>query len=314
LYLIAEAAYGGNVIMFRSKKGSSAVFFAIILGAIAGCAALAIDIGAVIAEKSRLSSAIDAAALAGAQELVTDASNTENIVNSYILKNSGALKQVNISIDTTAKTIEVKGTKTVEYYFAKILGSDMQDISAQAEAKVENIKSLSGVRPLAIVNQTFEYGKLYTLKEGAGDGTSGNYAAMALGGTGASLYRDNLLYGYGGTISVGDTIETETGNIAGTTETCINHLINDCTHTPQCTYTYYNKTCPRIIFVPIVNTLDINGRKHVKVLGFGTFFLEGVTRHSGQADVIGRFITYHANGETSSDINDYGTYGIRLVK
>jgi len=152
------------------------------------------------------------------------------------------------------------------------------------------------------------------LKEGAGDGTSGNYAAMDLGGSGASSYEEYLLNGYPGTLSVGDMILTETGNIKQKTITAINSLIHACYHSPSCTYTSYNKTCPRIIFVPVVNTLEVSGKKYVQVLGFGTFFLEGVTSSTGQADVIGRFITYHADGETSASINDYGTYGIRLIK
>lgn len=300
--------------VLKNQKGSSVVLFAIALTVILAFAALTVDIGIIVLEKSKLSSTVDSAALAGAQELLTDASNVENIVNNYILKNSGTLEQVSVEVDPVHKTVNVGGSKTIKNYFAGILGKDSQDIFSEATAKVENIKSIKGARPLAVIDQTFVYGDLYVLKEGAGDGINGNYAAMALGGTGASVYRDNLLQGYGGVMSVGDLILTETGNMAGTTETCINKLIRDCSHTPQCTYTYYNKNCTRIIFIPIVETLQLNGRDYVKVLGFGTFFLEGVTKKSGQADVIGRFITYHATGETSNDINNYGTYGIKLVK
>lgn len=298
----------------RSEKGSSIVFFAIVMVLIFGFTALAVDIGVIVLEKSKLSATIDSAVLAGAQELVVDSSNTENMVNNYIAQNATNLKQVDVIVDMPGRTVEVRGVKTIQNYFARFLGNNMEDITAVAKAKIENIKSLTGARPLAIVNQTFTYGQLYTLKEGASDGTSGNYAAIALGGTGTSVYRDNLLYGYQGTISVGDMIETETGVIAKTTENCINTLIGQCNHTPACTYEYYNKNCSRIIFIPIVNTLEINGRKFVQVLGFGTFFLEGSVNKGGQTDIIGRFITYHMQGETSNEINDYGTYGIKLVK
>jgi hypothetical protein len=300
--------------LLRSKRGTSIVFFAIMLTTISGFAALTIDIGSLFFEKSKLSSSIDSAALAGAQELVANTANTEYMVNKYIEKNAGVLKKTEISIDTSSRIISVKGYKDLQTYFARVLGIKKMEVSASAKAKVENISSLKGARPLAIIQQTFVYGNEYTLKEGAGDGTSGNYAAISLGGTGGSVYRDNLLNGYNGIISVGDQIQTETGNIAGTTETSINQLINGCTHTPRCSYQSYVKTCPRIIFIPIVNTLEVNGRKYVKVLGFGTFFLEGITNNGGQADVTGRFITYNMQGETSSAINDYGTYGIRLVE
>lgn len=298
----------------RNQKGTSTVFFAILLTLITAVAALTVDVGAYVLERAKLSSAIDSAALAGAQELVTDSLNTENKVNEYLTKNISGLNEVDVSVDEDARTVEVSGFKTVNGYFSKVLDIYSHDVSASAKAKVENIKSIRGARPLAVVQQTFTYGALYTLKEGGGDGTTGNYAAIALGGTGGSTYRNNFLNGYDNVISVGDIILTETGNIAGTTNTCINYLISQCNHVPSCTYTSYNVHCPRIIFIPVVNTLTVNGRKSVEVLGFATFFLVGVTSHGGQADVLGRFITYCMEGETSSAINDYGTYGIRLIK
>lgn len=301
-------------INLRSRKGSSIVFFAVTLTLIAVVAALTVDIGAFVLEKSKLSSSVDAAALAGAQELVTNSSNTHNIVTEYLAKNIRNLNSTNLIIDGSQKTVEVSGVKSVDGYFARIINVNNHEISSTAKAKVENIVSLKGARPLAVVQQTFTYGSVYTLKEGGGDGTTGNYAAMALGGTGAAVYRNNMLQGYNGTMSVGDIIETETGNISGTTETCINQLVQQCNHTPPCTYLSYNVNCQRIIFIPVVDTLSVNGRKCVKVLGFATFFLEGVTSSSGQADVTGRFITYCMHGETSTAINDYGTYGIKLIK
>ncbi len=300
--------------MKRSNRGSSTVLFALALAAIIASGALVIDIGNVSWEKARLSATMDSAALAGAQELITDPTNTETVVLNYIANNGITMDTSDVDIDTSSKTVRVHGSITVHNLLAGVFGIDSEDVYAEAEAKVENIRTITGARPLAVVQQTFEYGRMYTLKEGGGDGTCGNYAAISLGGNGAAIYRDNLLYGYSGSISVGDIIVTETGNIAGTTQTSINQLISSCSHTPQCTYLSYNRNCSRIIFIPVVNTLNVNGKKCVKVLGFATFFLEGVTLHSGQADVIGRFITYSMQGQTSSLINDYGTYGIRLIK
>lgn len=300
--------------VLKNQKGTSTVFFAMMLTVIVGFAAVSVDIGIISYEKARLSNTIDAAALAGVQELVANPTNTWNITNAYIDKNNSGLKEKSIIVDETERSVEVRGIKTVNNYFAKVFGKSTQDVEAVAKAKVENISAISGARPIAVVQQTFVYGNLYTLKEGAGDGYNGNYAAIALGGGGASIYENNLLYGYGGTIKIGDLIPTETGVIAKKTENAINTLVSGCTHNPICTHTYYNKNCSRIIFIPVVNTLEVNGKKHVKVLGFATFFLEGAVNSGGQTDITGRFITYQANGETSPDVNDYGTYGIKLVK
>lgn len=300
--------------LLKSRNGTTFVFFALILTVIVGFAALAVDIGVIAFEKSKLVNTVDSSALAGAQELVTDIYNTRNVVNSYITKNNSGLKETKIVIDESARSVEVTCSKTVKNYFANIFGNDSQDVIATAQAKVENISALSGCRPIAVVKQTFVYGDIYVLKEGASDGYSGNYAGIALGGGGASVYEDNLLNGYSGTIRVGDTIPTETGVIAKKTSDSIETLILRCNHTPLCNHTYYNKNCSRIIFIPVVDTLYVNGKKHVKVLGFATFFLEGAVNSGGHTDIIGRFITYHADGETSTAVNDYGTYGIKLVK
>lgn len=300
--------------MLNNNRGTSVVIFAIILTVITGMAALSIDFGVIVFQKAQLSAAVDSAALAGAQELVSNPENAKIMAQNYVLKNQANVKNTDITIDPDNRGIEVKAVLTVNNYFAKSFDKNNEDISATAKAKVENIKSLNGARPLAVVQQTFEYGKLYTLKEGGGDGTSGNYAALALGGTGGSNYGNNLLNGYSGKISVGDLIDTETGNMSGNTQSSINQLMLQCNHTPPCTYDSYNVNCPRVIFISVVDTLIVNGRKCVKVVGFATFFLEGVTSYGGQADVTGRFITYSMQGATASDIGDYGTYGIRLVK
>lgn len=298
----------------KSNKGVSLVIVAVSLTLLTICAALAVDVGAAAAGRARLSGALDAAALAGAQELISNRDNTENIVRTYVEKNTDNITELNTTIDDVNRIVQVSGIKTQESFFAKILGIDLFNISVTAAAKVENISSVKGARPIAVVQQDFIYGELYTLKEGGGDGTTGNYAAISLGGSGSSVYGNNLLNGYDGIIKVGDQIETEPGNMASSTQTAINQLVHSCTHSPECTYESYNSTCSRIIFIPVVNTLTVNGRSYVQVLGFATFFLEGVSEHGGHADVLGRFITYNMAGETSSEINDYGTYGIRLIK
>ncbi|TYQ18059.1 UNVERIFIED_CONTAM: putative Flp pilus-assembly TadE/G-like protein [Acetivibrio alkalicellulosi] len=300
--------------ILKSQKGTSLVFFAIMLTVIAGFAAISVDIGLISYEKAKLSNTVDAAALAGAQELLVNFSNTENIVNTYIDKNNSGLSEISIIADNLTRSVEVSATKPVNSYFAKVFGVLSQDVFASAKASVENISAMGGARPFAVVQQTFVYGNLYTLKEGASDGYSGNYNAIALGGSGTNIYENNLLYGYDGIISVGDIIPTEPGVVARRTERAINTLVDNCNHLPACTHTEYKVNCSRIIFIPVVNTLEVNGRAYVLVLGFATFFLEGADFMGGHTEIHGRFITYQAQGETSPDVNDYGTYGIKLIK
>ncbi len=103
--------------------------------------------------------------------------------------------------------------------------------------------------------------------EGLGDGCAndpmllpgpGNFAALALGSTGASIYEGNITNGYDGTISVGDLILSETGNMSGPTYDGVSYRVEH-----------------GLIYVviPILNTLDVNGRKIVEIVGFANFKL-----------------------------------------
>ncbi|NLD49435.1 MAG: hypothetical protein GX660_19955, partial [Clostridiaceae bacterium] len=50
--------------MLNNQKGTSIVFFSILLAVIAGFAAITVDFGIIAYEKSRLANTVDAAALA----------------------------------------------------------------------------------------------------------------------------------------------------------------------------------------------------------------------------------------------------------
>ncbi len=147
--------------------------------------------------------------------------------------------------------------------FARIFGETSKVISATAKAKAENIQTINGLRPLAVVDQVFQYGTDYILKQDGGDALSGNYGIIALGGTGARTYGENFMYGYEGNLSIDDIIYTETGNKAGDTKIGVDYLVNGCTHTPPCTYDSYNPKCPRIIFIPVINTLELTPRSSI---------------------------------------------------
>ncbi|WDU82741.1 hypothetical protein [Caloramator sp. Dgby_cultured_2] len=107
-----------------------------------------------------------------------------------------------------------------------------------------------------------------TLKEDAGDGYHGNYGVVALGGFGANVFRINALYGYNGKISVGDLIDTEPGNMAGVVDDIRNYINAD-----PYTFQNFKRDSRRLWTLPLVNTLEVDGRKKVLVVGFAEFLL-----------------------------------------
>lgn len=301
--------------LLRTRKGTSMVIFSLALVVLMGCLSISVDIGVLLSEKMKIGNAVDAAALAGAQELINSEDNAEDVANMYLVKNGIDPDDVKVEAVDGGLGINVEAKKNVEYYFAKILGFDKGEARAQATAKTLPVVGVyRGIRPFAIENMTLNFGQQYILKEGGGSGSNGNYGALALGGDGACTYRNNIIYGYNSSLKVGDYVDTEPGNMSGPTETGVDQLIHSCNHTPKCTFENYQPDCPRIITVVIVDSLDVNGRKPVKIVGFASFFLEGVDGNGNKSVVRGRFIKSVTSGETSESQIDYGLRGIKLVR
>jgi hypothetical protein len=300
---------------FKSQKGSAAIIIALSMTVLLGFTALAIDVGVITSEKSRISKAADAAALAGAQELIMNKSNAINIANQYLEKNGVDPIDAQIVVSDSDTKISVTINKEVNYYFAGILGFDKGIVETEAVAICAPVIGVyEGIRPFAIEQQTLDFNQTYTLKEGAGSGSNGNYGGLALGGNGASTYVSNIVEGYDGYLRVGDFVDTEPGNMSGPTAQGINTLISHCTHVPECTHNHYSTNCPRIITVIMVETLDVNGRAPVKIVGFAKFFLIGVEGHGRESIVTGKFLRTVTTGELDETQTDFGLKGVKLIK
>ncbi|MCX7841847.1 MAG: pilus assembly protein TadG-related protein [Clostridia bacterium] len=299
----------------RGKKGSSMVIYAAALIVIMGAASLAVDIGFAINEKAAIANAADAAALAGAQELASgNGTAALSVARAYLEKNGMKPVDAEITINDGGNIITVRNRRQVNYAFARILGINSTVVRANASAGAFPVSAVgSGVRPFAIEQQTLNFGQQYILKEGAGGGKSGNYGALALGGSGASKFKDNIIYGYSGSLKVGDYVNTEPGNMKGPTESGVQTLINNCRHFPKCTFSSFIPDCSRIITVVIVDSLDVNGRSSVRIEGFASFFLENVESSGGHTQITGRFIKTICSGDVSVSQTDYGLKGIKLL-
>ncbi|MDD2716582.1 MAG: Tad domain-containing protein [Candidatus Wallbacteria bacterium] len=127
----------------------------------------------------------------------------------------------------------------------------------------------------------YQFGAQYTLKYGSGAGETGygggNWGALAMGANGANQYRDNIEYGVddilhgvenpNGTVYyVGRTIDTEPGNMVGPTMQGLTDRITQ------------NKLYVKI---PVVTTLDVNGRSATTIMGFLNFKLNSVDSQKG---------------------------------
>ncbi len=294
----------------KNKRGNTHILVVMALSVMMGFSALVIDVGLMFIERSRLVNAVDAAVLAGAQELVNSSTNTFNIANEYINQNTDDVSNISININESNSSIGVKIDKSLDLIFGKVIGFDKATIVADAKAMIGPVTEVyDGIRPLVVENQSLIFGSQVTLKEDAGDGQQGNYGVVSLGGTGSKVYENNIKYGYNGTLKVGDLIDTETGNMSGATYDGVNYI----TTTDNSTFSNYKRDSLRIWTIPIVNTLNVSGKKSVEIIGFAAFFVEDTKKKSGKTEIIGRFIEFVANGKIDQNQTNYGLKGVKLI-
>lgn len=309
--------------MFRSlrqrEEGVVTIAFLGFFLVLAFFAALVMDVGMYYYTETQLSRTADAAVLAGIQHLPGDASGAEIVAQDYVELNGLARDNSTVIVSPDQMRLDVICQKEIPFTIGQLFGTQSKVATAKAVAVVGSVKSLSGAVPFGIEQHSFEYGKQYLLKQGAGQAGSykGNFGALAMNGKGAANYRENLMNGYSGTIQIGDIIETEPGNMSGPTSQGIEYRIG---LDPGATWDNYSEGSPRIIKVPVIQYLNKNGRSEVEVVGFAAFFLEGVGGSGHNNYVVGRFLKMMVSNDDGS-INesgagtstDFGLYSYKLV-
>lgn len=294
----------------KVKKGSVTIVMAVAIVVLCAVAAYVVDIGLVYAERIRLSNAMDAAALAGVVELPGSSTDAVTVAKEYLVKNGVNPDSATITVNSENSMITVTGNKQVNHLFAPVIGIDTSTVDATAKAKIGPIKTTTGnLRPFGVEMFDFTYGDKVTLKQGAGDSYSGNYNVIALGGTGASTFEENALYGYDGDVSIGDYIDTEPGNMSGVTNTISNYINSETS-----TFENFEADSIRLWTIPLVTTMEVNGRKVVLVEGFAQFYVESTQKKSGSLEITGKFVRFVSSGEIDDTIVDTGAYGVKLVK
>lgn len=269
------------------------------------------DVGLLFVKQQKLQNALDAGVLAGIQEVIYSEASAEEQTRTYVQQNGGGL--IGVEADDDDLSIEATGEETVPLWFAKVVGFDQTTVKARAHAKAGTVVGMNGLIPIAVPDQTFLYGSLYELTEGAGDGSSGNYGFLDFSGGGAINLAENIRNGYEGRFDVGDKIPTETGVNHGPVGSAIDDRINLDEGISDCqSYQTATRTCNRIVFLPVIDSLNVNGEKPVTIVGFAAFFLEGTSRQGGHMVLEGRFLRMVAPGEMGSG-NNYGVYTVKLT-
>ena len=298
--------------LLREPRGTALVLVAAVIGVLLGLAVLTVDVGILYLNKAEVQTAADAAALAGAHDLHHSTDLAKVTAERYAAANGKAGDEVITNTDV-ANQITVTVRRDVDLYFAKLFDVAQSEVHATATAGVQPATGVAGIVPFGVVlNTSFTYGTQVTLKYGSGGSQSGNFQALALGGTGASNYLANIKNGYSGVVHIGDWIQTETGNMVGPTNSGVSYRVNE---DPGVTYLNVQEGSGRIVIVPMLTSFVVSGRTDVQVAGFAAFFLEGTGKHGTDNYVIGRFLQVVVPGEGGgSGGTDWGVYTTKLIR
>lgn len=299
--------------LIKDEKGLAIVLVSVGIMALIGMTALVTEFGRVALARQQLINAVDSAAMAGARELTMNPDPSYREVSARqaaldVAEANGA-PAGNVTVTIDGNKVSVDAGRTVELIIAKAFGVNTKTVSAHAAAVVNSIKSYTGLAPLCIREQPFEYGQLCTIKFGAPD-APGNFGALALGRRGSSSYRENLINGYAQPVSIGDYIDTEPGNMNGPTDG-IDERLARCTD--GCTYNNFKPGCPKVLVIPMYNTY-IQGRDEIIVTGFAAFFVDRVSTGCEGDEIKGYFVRMAAEGDFDPSGAITGLYGVRMIE
>lgn len=292
------------------QQGSTIVLFSLALLGMMAITGLALDGGTLYEKKAALQKAADAAVLSGAEELTYSQGNVQQVVGKILEAHGDQndLSSLNISMENK---VSIVLEKKVPLSFFSIFGIDTGTVKVKSAAALGVLGRATGAAPLGIDDSIqLIYGKTYSLKVDQTLEDTGYFGVLALGGTGANSYYNNLRYGYQGELKVGDIIDTQTGNIAGKTENAVKGLIDACPY-PEGDYQDY---CSRMILVPVYKPYNNNQNqlKEVQITGFAYFYITSM--NNNDKTINGVFLKRAGKGFINQQGSDRGAYAIRLTE
>lgn len=335
----------------RPDEGIAVIWVAVFLLVSLWFVSLAIDMGKLMAAKTQLQAAADAAALAGASSVDPE---TGAIVQDSARVRAAEIAAANRAYEGTPTPVVIDPSVDVTFpaanrvrvvarreaatgnpvltHFAQTLGIPNLSVNADATAEVrvigEPCEHLSPFAPENVPDSGFVSGceNEYILKQGSGSGKQGNFQLLELpecneddfaGGGAAAIYH-YIRYGYDCCLKIDDEfVWTEPGNKVGPFRSALQARFDSDTDRDQdICYQDYGGNGQRVFITPIIESFDVNGRKLVRIVKFAAFFLKD--RPGGsmtQQGVRGQFIKYIVPGNAGPNPpDDSMLFGIHLVE
>lgn len=325
--------------LLGEEKGSAMILVTFSMIVLIGMAALVVDGGLEYVHKSQLQNAVDAAALAGSQGLTKDSTGViaSSIALTYLGKNGVTPPDTNKIVPSESNgssctKITVSATRKYYWGLAKIFNIKDADgklvnsnnITATAAAQLQTITSMGGLAPIGALDSECQFNGLeVTLKCSSQTDiptTTGKKwrGWIRLDGKQGAGYAEVIEDGSITPVEVGQYWDTQTGVVnAKPIRDAIMERVNGCHHSPSCTASSYVEGCPRIIYLPVVET-DADGKavfndsSQVKIAGFAAFIL---TDYYEDQFIKGYFIYDVAPGDVNTgSASNFGVYTTKLVQ
>lgn len=309
------------------QDGNVTVLFAFILTGLLAMTSVVIEGGMLYATKMHLQKTANATVLSGAQELLNTESAVRSVAGQILSYHGETASLVNLSVAMRDRTTVVL-QKDVQLHLAKALGMDQVPVRVKATAMIDAMGAAVGAVPVGIPESlVLTFGQETRLKVDQTQVSNGYFGILALGDTaagGASTYETNLEYGYKGMLSVGDLVDTKTGNVAGDTQKAVQARLN---RDPYPAGDISHSDDPRILLVPVyiacpqnANSIDecrnyqLSGQmKRIAITGFAYFYLTQPF-DSSTKEVVGTFIERTGNGFSKPGADNRGAYAIKLTE
>lgn len=334
--------------------GQTLGLMAIALPAFIGAMGVATDIGNLYFNHYKAQTAVDAAAIAGALCLPGEASCTATTTaRTYAITNGLTDSEVTVGAPAYNTStcpsggayppcqITVSATRTVPYYFSRLVGITAGTVNVSATAAGGTITTITstqteeggvgGMMPIGLqYNSPWTNGSTISLaynnnpgKCGAtGTSTPGDWNFLALPpGTGESTLESNLTNGYTGPITVGGTVSPEPG--AG--QPAFNKMAARISNSGGTTCTFgCNCNSPCIVTVVLVDwaTMSCGGGRcsPIAVKGFAQMCIDSSTSVGSCSQITGHAVACPVSGgswttvsSSTSQIQD-GTLAVKLLQ
>jgi hypothetical protein len=334
----------------RSERGVVIIWTAFFLLVMLGFVAIGIDVAKLMATRTQLQNAADAAALAGASAMSpADGKilpDTAIVRAQAIAALNKAFSKEPVPIILAAGDISFPDEQSVQVtvrrnaalggsmitHVAQVVGVKSLDVKATAVARAEPVgEPCDGIVPMGAIQPPTEDFKVgcantYNLKIGAnGGGTPGNFQLLdfppcdegpcaGLQGGGAEV-RCEVAHGYSCCIKIGDLIQTMPGTKVGPFKSGLDDRWDaDTDKREGICYKDYKGNGMRVVLVPTFRDWDPNGKKPVRIDGFAAFFLQLKPSSRGGQSLTGEFLYYSTPGEPGNGPPGSTLFTIHLVK